>query len=74
MQKILQFFLELLQVAGAGSRTWDEAKLGPGRVEKILDLAILNPSRGKSVLPARMACTKKVKHSKHKSLHRPTST
>jgi hypothetical protein len=48
-----------------GSRTRDRAKLGPRRVDKIADLAILNQSRGKNVLPARTACAKQVKHSKN---------
>jgi intein/homing endonuclease len=46
-----------------GSRTLDRAELGPGRIEKISDLAILNQSGGKSVLPACAACLNQVKHS-----------
>jgi hypothetical protein len=42
-----------------GSLTRDRAKLGLGRVEKISDIAILNQSRGKSVLPAHAACVKR---------------
>jgi hypothetical protein len=56
------------------SRNRALAKLGPGRVEKIADLAILKQSRGKSVLPGRATCMKQVKHSKNKSLLHLTST
>jgi hypothetical protein len=61
------------RVLHVGSRTWDRAKMGPGRVKKIADLMIFNQSKGNSGSYAHAARVGMKNHPKSRSLLHLTS-